>query len=303
MRLVWDKTGERTYETGVDHMVLYRYDADAAKFKNPVAWDGITAFNENPSGAEPTALWADNIKYLNLMSAEEFAATLEAYTYPEEFEECDGSAEIAPGVYIGQQNRKLFGLSYRTLIGNDTEGTDKGYKLHLVYNCLASPSERAHATVNDSPEAANPSWEISTTPTETTGKKPTATVVIDSTKVNAETLAAFEDILYGTASTDGELPLPDAVAAFFGGAADVSVSLNRHSLNLTEDDTYTLVATTVPAGETVTFSSASTSVATVGQSTGVITAEGAGNTIVTASITKDGVTYTDTCTVIVAAQA
>ena len=282
-------------------MVLYRYDTQTKTFKNAVAWNGITAFNESPSGAEPTALWADNIKYLNLMSAEEFGATLEAYTYPDEFEECDGSAELAPGVYIGQQTRKLFGLSYRTLIGSDTENTDHGYKLHLVYNCLASPSERSHATVNDSPEAANPSWEISTTPAEVTNGKPTATVVIDSTKVSAETLAAFEDILYGTANTDGRLPLPDEVAEFFGGSSGVSVELNRHSLSLVDGDTYTLVATTVPAGETVTFSSASTSVATVGQSTGVVTAEGAGNTIVTASITKDGVTYTDTCTVIVSA--
>lgn len=300
-KLVWDKTGERLYETGVDHMVLYRYDTQTKTFKNAVAWNGITAFNESPSGAEPTALWADNIKYLNLMSAEEFGATLEAYTYPDEFEECDGSAELAPGVYIGQQTRKLFGLSYRTLIGSDTENTDHGYKLHLVYNCLASPSERSHATVNDSPEAANPSWEISTTPAEVTNGKPTATVVIDSTKVSAETLAAFEDILYGTVNTDGELPLPDAVAAFFGGSSGVSVELNRHSLNLVDGDTYTLVATTVPAEQTVTYSSASTSVATVGQSTGVVTAEGAGNTIVTASITKDGVTYTDTCTIIVSA--
>ena len=298
-RLVWDKVGERIYETGVDRMVLYLYDTETKKFKNPVAWNGITAFNESPSGAEPTALWADNIKYLNLMSAEEYGATLEAYTYPDEFEECDGSKELAPGVMIGQQSRKLFALCYRTLIGNDTEGTDLGYKLHIVYNCLASPSERGHATVNDSPEAANPSWEISTTPVEATGSKPTATVVIDSTKVDAETLAAFEDLLYGTANTDGTLPFPDEIAAFFGGASGVSIELNRHSLNLVEGDTYTLVPTVTPAGETVTWSTGSSSVATV--SSGVVTAEGAGNTIITASITKDGVTYTDTCTVIVTA--
>lgn len=299
MRLVWDKTGERIYETGVDRMVLYLYDSENKKFTNATAWNGITAFNESPSGAEPTALWADNIKYLNLMSAEQYGGTLEAYTYPDEFEECDGSKEIATGVYIGQQTRRLFGLCYRTLLGNDTESTDYGYKLHLVYNCLASPSERSHATVNDSPEAANPSWEISTTPAEVTGGKPTATVIIDSTKVPAETLAAFEDILYGTVSDDGELPLPDAVAAFFGGASGVSVELNRHSIELVAGGTYTLVATTTPAGETVTWSSGSTSVAEV--AAGVVSAEGAGNTIITASITKDGVTYTDTCTVIVTA--
>ena len=298
-RLVWDKVGERIYETGVDRMVLYRYDTETHTFKNPVAWNGITAFNESPSGAEPSPLWADNIKYLNLMSAEEYGATLEAYTYPDEFEECDGSKELAPGVMIGQQSRKLFALCYRTLLGNDTEGTDLGYKLHIVYNCLASPSERGHATVNDSPEAANPSWEISTTPVDVAGSKPTATVVIDSTKVDAETLAAFEDLLYGTADTEGRLPFPTEVADFFGGAFGASIELNRHSLNLVEDDTYTLVPTVTPAGQTVTWSSGSSSIATV--SNGVVTAAGAGNTIITASITKDGVTYTDTCTVIVTA--
>lgn len=220
-RLVWDKVGERIYETGVDHMVLYRYDTETQTFKNPVAWNGITAFNESPSGAEPSPLWADNIKYLNLMSAEEYGATLEAYTYPDEFEECDGSKEIAPGVMIGQQSRKLFALCYRTLIGNDTEGTDLGYKLHIVYNCLASPSERGHATVNDSPEAANPSWEISTTPVDVAGSKPTATVVIDSTKVDADDLTSFLDILYGTdgtggaTGTEGRLPFPAEIATHF----------------------------------------------------------------------------------------
>lgn len=228
-RLVWDKVGERIYETGVDRMVLYRYDTTTQTFKNPVAWNGITAFNESPSGAEPSPLWADNIKYLNLMSAEEYGATLEAYTYPDEFEECDGSKELAPGVMIGQQSRKLFALCYRTLLGNDTEGTDLGYKLHIVYNCLASPSERGHATVNDSPEAANPSWEISTTPVDVAGSKPTATVVIDSTKVDAAKLATFEDILYGkdaveadpehsieaSEATEGRLPFPKEIATHF----------------------------------------------------------------------------------------
>ena len=302
-KLVWDKAGERTYETGVDRMVLYRHDSTSKTFKDAVAWNGITAFNESPSGAEPTALYADNIKYLNLMSAEEYAATLEAYTYPDEFEECDGSKELAPGVMIGQQNRKLFALCYRTLLGNDQDGTDLGYKLHIVYNCLASPSERGHATVNDSPEAANPSWEISTTPMEVPGSKPTATVVIDSTKVDPDALAAFEDILYGTNATEGRLPFPDEIATIFGGGVQPSVLLNRHNLNLVEDDTFTLIPTTTPAGETVAFSSGSDSVATVGASTGVVTAEGAGNTIVTATMTKSGVTYTDTCTVVVTAKS
>lgn len=302
-KLVWDKTGERIYETGVDHMVLYRYDAQTKTFKNAVAWNGITAFNEQPSGAEPTPLYADNIKYLNLMSAEEYAATLECFTYPDEFEECDGSKELAPGVVIGQQNRKLFALCYRTLLGNDQEGTDLGYKLHIVYNCLASPSERGHATVNDSPEAANPSWSISTTPIEIPGSKPTATVVIDSTEVDPDVLASFEEILYGSTTADGRLPFPEEIATIFGGGVQPGVLLNRHSLNLVEDDTFTLIATTTPAGETVTFSAASTSVATVGTSTGVVTAEGAGNTIITATMTKSGVTYTDTCTVVVTAKS
>ena len=215
-KIVWDKTGERIYETGVDRMVLYKYDKETKTFTDGVAWNGITAYSDSPSGAEPTALYADNIKYLNLMSAEEYSATLECYTYPDEFEECDGSKEIAPGVYIGQQNRSMFGLSYRTLLGDDVSGTDRGYKLHLVYNCLASPSERSHQTVNDSPEAANPSFSISTTPAEVTNGKPTATIIIDSTKVDATKLASFEDILYGGGeNTAAELPLPDTVAAHF----------------------------------------------------------------------------------------
>lgn len=296
-KIVWDKTGERIYETGVDRMVLYKYDKSSKKFTAGVAWNGITSYSDSPSGAEPTALYADNIKYLNLMSAEEYAATLECFTYPDEFEECDGSKEIAPGVYIGQQNRSLFGLSYRTLLGDDVSGTDRGYKLHLVYNCLASPSERAHQTVNDSPEAANPSFSISTTPVDVTGGKPTATVVIDSTKVDANALAAFEDILYGTNSAAARLPMPDEVAQIFGGGVTGSVNLNAHSVTIAAEATKELVATTTPADAVVTWTSGSTSVATV--SDGVVTGVGEGNTIITASITVDGVTYTDTCTVVV----
>lgn len=298
-RLVWDKVGEHVYETGVDRMVLYDYDKTAKKFTNGVAWSGVTAFNENPSGAEPTALYADNIKYLNLISAEEYGASLEAYTYPDEFEKHDGSKEIATGVYIAQQDRSPFGLCYRTLLGNDVDGTSYGYKLHLVYNATASPSGKDHQTVNDSPEAANPSWDISTTPVEVTGGKPTATVVIDSTKVDAGALAELEDLLYGTANTEAELPLPDEIAAIFGGAASGSVTLNTHAVRMTVGDTRTLTATTVPAGKTVTWSTGSSSVASV--SGGVVTAAGAGNTIITATMTDEGVTYTDTCTVIVEA--
>lgn len=218
-KLVWDKTGEHFYETGTDRGVLYQYDA-ATGFGNGVAWNGLTAVTESPSGAEASPLYADNIKYLNLISAEEFGATIEAYTYPDEFAQNNGEAEIADGVIIGQQNRKLFGFCYRTLIGNDTDGTDKGYKLHIVYNCTASPSEKAYASVNDSPEAITFSWEITTTPVNVTGGKPTANVTIDSTKVDAEKLAELEKILYGTTGEGDDdkvarLPLPDEIAEIF----------------------------------------------------------------------------------------
>ena len=212
-KLVWDKTGERQYENGVDRGVLYLYKDGV--YKNGVVWNGLTAVNESPSGAEPSALWADNTKYLNLMSAEEFGASIEAYMYPDEFAECDGSAEIAPGVYAGQQKRCMFGFSYRTKLGNDVDGGDFGYKLHLLYGCLASPSEKGYATENDSPEAITLSWEISTTPVEVPGLKPTSCVTIDSTKVDAEKLAALELILYGSEDEEARLPLPEELATIF----------------------------------------------------------------------------------------
>lgn len=214
-KLMWDQTGERLYETGTDHGVLYPAKdtvTDATKpYDNGVAWNGLTAVNESPSGAEPTALWADNIKYLNLMSAETFACTIEAYTYPDEFEACDGSRNLATGVTIGQQPRKMFGFSYRTLIGNDIQSNDYGYKIHLVYGCLASPSAKNYQTVNDSPEAITFSWEVNTTPVDVTGFKPTATLVIDSTKTDAAKMSAIEDILYGGESSEPRLPLPNEV--------------------------------------------------------------------------------------------
>lgn len=211
-RLVWDKTGDRLYETGVKQCVLYPQVSGA--YPKGVAWNGITSVTESPSGAEPSPLYADDTKYLNLMSTEEFGASIEAYMYPEEFEACDGSAEIAPGVSIGQQKRQSFGLCYRTIIGNDTESNEHGYKLHIIYGALAAPSEKAYATVNDSPEAITFSWELSTTPVNVTGGNPTASLTIDSTKVNAEKLKALEDILYGseTESTGPRLPLPDEIA-------------------------------------------------------------------------------------------
>ena len=218
-RIVWDKTGERYYETGVKQGVLYPIQNDG-KYTKGVAWNGLTAVTESPSGAEATPLYADDIKYLNLISNEEFGCTIEAYTYPDEFAECDGSAALAAGVMIGQQKRKIFGLSYRTAFGNDVDGTDHGYKLHLVYGCLAAPSEKAYATINDSPEAITFSWEVTTTPVSVTGFKPTSQITIDSTKVKAEKLTALEEILYGKdgepeTATEPRLPLPDEIATLF----------------------------------------------------------------------------------------
>lgn len=212
-KLVWDKTGERYYETGVKMGVLY--PQENGKYPKGVAWNGLTAVTESPSGAEATALYADDTKYLSLMSAEEFGATIEAYTYPDEFAQCDGSAELAEGVIIGQQKRKAFGLCYRTVLGNDTDNNDYGYKLHLIYGALAAPSEKAYATVNDSPEAITFSWEVTTTPVNVAGFKPTASITIDSTKVNPEKLATLEAKLYGSESEEATLPLPDEVATIF----------------------------------------------------------------------------------------
>ena len=215
-KIVWDKTGEKFYETGVDHGVLYPYDTAEKKYGNGVAWNGLTAVNESPSGAEASPLYADNIKYLNLMSAEEFGASVEAYTYPDEFAQCNGEGELATGVTVGQQTRTSFGLSYRTKIGNDVDN-DLGYKLHLIYGALAAPSEKAYGTVNDSPEAITFSWEISTTPVEVTGFKPTASLVIDSTKVEETKLAALDTALYGDTATEAKLLLPDEVLAIING--------------------------------------------------------------------------------------
>ena len=215
-RLVWDQTGERLYETGVRNGVLYVQEGGA--YPKGVPWNGLTAVTESPSGAEATPLYADDIKYLNLMSAEEFGFTIEAYIYPDEFAACDGSASIAEGVYVGQQTRKTFGMCYRTVLGNDTENNEYGYKLHLIYGALAAPSEKAYATVNDSPEAITFSWECTTTPVSVEGFKPTATITIDSTKVEEGKLKALEDMLYGTESEEAKLPLPDEIDTLMSAA-------------------------------------------------------------------------------------
>ena len=223
-RLIWDKTGERVYETGVKQGVLYPIQ-NGGLYTKGVAWNGLTAVTESPSGAEASPQYADDIKYLNLVSAEEFGATIEAFTYPDEFAVCDGSVEIEPGVIVGQQNRKLFGLSYRTALGNDVDGTDHGYKLHLIYGALAAPSEKAYATINDSPEAITFSWEVTTTPVSVSNLKPTASLIIDSTKVDTAKLTVLENILYGTDSVEPRLPFPDEVAAIFKEAAPSALAV------------------------------------------------------------------------------
>lgn len=219
--IAWDQTGERKYETGVDRVVLYPIRDTIVDQTNPydagVAWNGVTGISQSASGGEASPLWADNIKYLNLVSAEEASLSIEAYTYPDEFEDCDGTRELVAGAIIRQQHRKMFGLCYRTLIGNDQKQTDFGYKIHIVYGCLASPSDRSYATVNDSPEAISFSWSVSTTPVEVAGFKPTSIITIDSTKSTPAKMSALESVLYGTAASGNQssvparLPLPDAI--------------------------------------------------------------------------------------------
>ena len=216
-KLVWDATGERKYENGVRNGVLYVMD-EHGTYPKGVAWNGLTAVTESPSGAEATALYADDVKYLNLISAEEFGATVEAYTYPDEFAQCNGEASLVDGVTIGQQPRKTFGMAYRTVLGNDVENESYGYKLHLIYGAVASPSEKAYATINDSPEAITFSWELKTTPVVVDGFKPTASLTIDSTKANTEKLKALEDILFGSESGEARLPLPNEIATLMNAA-------------------------------------------------------------------------------------
>lgn len=253
--LVWDQIGERFYETGVDKGVLYLPDAGGA-YDTGFAWNGLVTVTEAPTGAEANPQYADNIKYLNLYSLEEFGGTIEAFTYPDEWAECDGSAVPQPGVVVGQQIRKTFGLSYRTRVGNDLDGTDHGYKLHLVYGATASPSEKAYGTINESPEAITFSWELYTVPVPVTGLKPTSTLVIDSTKVDADSLAELEDFLYGTVGTDPSLPTPDAVLAIFAGSL-TSATPTAPTYNSTTDIitipsvtgvVYKIAGEVVPAG-------------------------------------------------------
>jgi hypothetical protein len=258
MELVWDETGKRFYETGVDHGVLYLPNTQGV-YINGVAWNGLTSVSEAPSGAEPNAQYADNVKYLNLFSAEEFGATIEAFTYPDEFAQFDGLGVPAPGITVGQQSRRGFGLSYRTKIGNDIEGDDYGYKIHLIYGCTASPSEKAYNTINDSPEPITFSWEITTTPVSVPGMKPTSVITIDSTKVSASTMTALERILYGDAAIDPALPLPGTVITMFAGGV-TTVTATQPAYNATTKTitiptvtgvTYYINGEPVPAGPVV----------------------------------------------------
>lgn len=297
-KLVWDKLDERTYETGVDHGVLYPYDANAVdKYGKGVVWNGLTNVSESPEGAEVTALYADNIKYLNLMSTEEFKATIEAYTYPDEFAACNGEAELATGISIGQQKRNTFGVSYRTKIGN-AEDSEAGYKLHLIYGCLAAPSEKAYGTVNDSPEAITFSWEISTTPVEVSGFKPTASLVIDSTKVDPDKLQVLEDILYGTAGTDARLPLPDEVASIMTGKPVASIEITTAPTKTTYTAGESFDATGMVI--TATYEDETTAVVT-GYTYTPTGALATTDTAVTISYTEGGKTKTATQTITVEA--
>lgn len=312
--LSWDNIGEHKFENGVDHGVLYQYDKTTNKFVDGVAWNGLTTVTESPSGAEANDQYADNIKYLSLRSAENFGGTIEAFTYPDEFEQNDGTATPIKGVKVTQQNRKAFGFSYRTLVGNDVE-QEAGEKIHLVYMATANPSEKSRSTINDSPEAAQFSWEFTTTPVPVgtyNGEtyKPTSHIIIQSEDFQTEEekakYKALLAILYGTAAEGGNaaiparLPLPQEVFSIIGaGPAPTtpSVTLDKSTASIAVSGTETLAATTVPADTAVTWTSSDDTVASVED--GVVTGVAAGNATITASITVDGVTYSDTCAVTV----
>ncbi len=287
-KIVWDQTGDRYYETGVDHGVLYPVSAGA--YQKGVAWNGLTQVSEQPEGAEPTDLYADNIKYLTLMSTEVFKATIEAYTYPDEFAICNGEGSLGEGVVVGQQKRTPFGLCYRTKVGNDVD-PDLGYKIHLIYGALASPSERAYATVNDSPEAITFSWSVSTTPVEVEGMKPTASLTIDSTKCDATKLAALEDLLYGTAGEDPQLPLPNEVLSILSGKEVKSLAITTEPTKTTYTEGESFDATGMVV--TATYNDDTTAAVTnytVSPSGALATTD----TSVTISYTSGGATKTAT---------
>lgn len=289
-KLTWDVLDEREYETGVDHGVLYLYNQQAKAYDTGVVWNGLTGVSEAPDGAESNPQYADNIKYLNLISAENFGFTINAFGSPKEFDECDGNATPVNGVTFGQQARKMFGFAYRTLIGDGANGTDKGYKLKLIYGAQAAPSSRDNNTVNDSPEIQNPSWECTTTPVDAgEGFKPTAFVIIDSTTADQTKLKALEDILFGTADSEPRLPMPAEIVTLLGGGtgnvAVTGVTLNKTTLSKAVGATETLIATVAPSNatnKTVTWSSSDPTVATV-DSTGKVTPLKVGSTNIVAN--------------------
>lgn len=295
-KLVWDQIGEHFYETGVRQVVLYPMTGNA--YDTGVAWNGVTSIEESPSGADFNPIYADDIKYLNIQGAEEFGASINAYTYPDEFAECDGEATPISGLSIGQQPRKGFGLCYRTTIGNDTEGINYGYKLHLVYGAQVTPSSKSYSTINDSPEPAEMSWEMNTTPVSVTGMKPTSIIKIDSRRFGAAAMEAIEDILYGSTNSTPRLPLPDEVISIMG-AGVYEIVLNKANATVTVGNTVTLTATVTPPGTEVSWESSATGTATVAD--GVVTGVSAGTATITATIT-DGVNdYFDICNITVKA--
>lgn len=299
MRLEWDTIGERFFETGVDQCVLYPISSNA--YPMGYAWNGITGITESPSGADANPIYADNIKYLNLRAAEEFGCTTTAYTYPDEFAECDGSAAPVKGLIIGQQSRKTFGLCYRTRLGNDTDGSDHGYKLHLVYGLTASPSERGYATINDSPEAIEFSWEMTSTPVKVTGYKPTSVITVSSEDFSSAQMETLEAVLYGTENSNPRLPLPDEVISLMGSAI-YEITLDKANVTMTVGDTLTLKATVSPPDAEITWASSAGTKASV--SNGLVTALDAGTTVISATIEDaDHNDYSDSCNVKVVAAA
>ena len=296
-KLVWDKTDERIYETGVNKGVLYPYSTQSKAYSEGVVWNGLTGVTESPSGAEATALYADNIKYLNLLSTEEFGATVEAYTYPDEFAECNGEATLTTGVVAGQQKRTMFGMAYQTRIGN-ADDPEAGYKIHLIYGAKAAPSEKAYATINDSPEAITFSWELSTTPVEIEGFKPTASIVIDSTKVDASRLADLEAILYGSNSSNARLPLPSEVVSIISGKKVSSIAVTTAPTKTT----YTAGESFDPTGMVITATyEDTTSKAVTGYTVSPSGALATTDTEVTISYTEGGATKTATQAITVSA--
>ena len=290
-KIVWDQVGERFFETGVDHGVLYPYDNGS--YQAGVAWNGLTNVSENPSGADNNDFWADNLKYVSLRSAEEFGASIECYTYPDEFAECNGERALANGVTIGQQKRKSFGFSYRTKLGNDVDGDDHGYKLHLIYGCTAAPTEKSYQTINDSPDIITFSYEINTIPVAIPGyDKPSAQITIDSTKINHTKLMKIENALYGTENGSPTLPMPADIIAILN-AEEIVMSADPSSIEVAVGDTSEAVSITITPTQTpaptIVWTSADTSIATV--SAGAITGVAAGITTVTATVVIDDITY------------